>query len=505
MKKCLRGILLCMLCLSLILTAAVPVVRAEEAPQKATELGGMLFLKGRTGFDTPFHLFDRKLDTGTEVNRGISLTIEFYGGLGSLYFLFGTDVQPYTVTDNGSGISVTCGEYGFMHEFVDLQQLFGTAPRSITVDFGENPASIQELYIYTPGEVPDFVQKWQLPAENSTDLLLYSTHGDDEQLFFGGILPYYAGELGYQVQVAYFTDHRKDDPVRQHEMLNGLWAVGVRNYPVFGNHTDFRVETKEETYEILASDGFTKEGMLGFVVEQMRRFKPRVVITHDFAGEYGHPQHMIYADLVAQALEISHDASAYPELAEQYGLWDVPKAYFHLYEENQIVMDWDQPLERFGGMTAFEVTKNLGFMQHTSQIYSLIWYYGYSTCATDIQEYSPCLYGLYRSTVGEDVEKNDFFENVPTHTQLAEIAEAQRLEQEQLAEQARLEEQARQEEAERLAMEQATTSPQETEPSPTETVEPEPKNATDVGYWAILALIPAVLLAFAARKKKNKK
>ena len=27
-------------------------------------------------------------------------------------------------------------------------------------------------------------------------------------------------------------------------------------------------------------------------------------------------------------------------------------------------------------------------------------------------KYSPCKYGLFRSTVGEDVEKNEFFENL---------------------------------------------------------------------------------------------
>lgn len=503
MTKFLRAILCWMFCLGLLLSMAAPFARAEEVPPKATELGGMLFLKGYTGFDTPYHLFDRKLDTGTEVNTGISLTFHFYGGLGSLYFVFGSDVQPYTVTDHATGISVTCGEYGFLHDFVDLQQLFGTAPTSITVDFGENLASIQELYIYTPGEVPDFVQKWQLPADNSTDLLLYSTHGDDEQLFFAGLLPYYAGELGYQVQVAYFTDHRNNDPIRQHEMLNGLWAVGVRNYPVFGHHTDFRVETKEETYDILAADGFTKEDMLGFVVEQMRRFKPLVVIAHDFAGEYGHPQHMIYADLVAEALEISNDAAYYPELAEKYGLWDVPKAYFHLYEENQIVMDWDQPLESFGGMTAFEVTKNLGFPQHASQLYNCIWYYGYSTRATDIQAYSPCLYGLYRSTVGEDVLKNDFFENVPTHAEIEAIAEAERLEQERLAEQARLEEEARLAEEKRIEEEQAAAATQATEAEPSE-----PKKMEDkpiAGNAAVLAVGLIILLTFVILIRRKKK
>ena len=33
------------------------------------------------------------------------------------------------------------------------------------------------------------------------DMLLLPTHADDEHLWFGGTMPYYAGELGYKVQV----------------------------------------------------------------------------------------------------------------------------------------------------------------------------------------------------------------------------------------------------------------------------------------------------------------
>ena len=132
--------------------------------------------------------------------------------------------------------------------------------------------------------------------------------------------------------------------------------------------------------------------------------------------------------------------------------------YLHLYEENPIVIDYDQPLERFGGMTAFEVTQKLGFPCHESQYdYFKGWLYGGGkiTLASQIKKYNPCKFGLYFTSVGEDAQKNDFFENLLTYDQqeqqrLAEEAarlEAERLEAERLAEEAaRLE-------AERLEME----------------------------------------------------
>ena len=146
----------------------------------------------------------------------------------------------------------------------------------------------------------------------------------------------------------------------------------------------------------------------------------------------------------------------------KHSVLGVPKAYLHLYQENPIVMDWDQPLESFGGMTAFRVTKELGFACHVSQYYDFAWYISGAYKATDISQFSPCEYGLYRSTVGPDVAKNDLFENVKSHVQtqadaeaarLAAEEEAKRLEEERLAAEEAARQEAQRLEEERLAQE----------------------------------------------------
>ena len=195
---------------------------------------------------------------------------------------------------------------------------------------------------------------------------------------------------------------------------------------------------------------------MGYVTEQLRRFRPLVALGHDLNGEYGHGAHMLYADLLTQAVEAAADESQFPESARRYGVWDTPKTYLHLYEENPIVMDWDRPLSRFDGMSAYQVTKQLGFPCHNSQKEQYYWYFNWNLSmedhATDIRRYSPCNYGLYRSTVGEDVEKNDFFENLMTYDQQAQAeAEAKAAEEARLAEEARQAE----EEAARQAEEEA--------------------------------------------------
>lgn len=444
--------LLC-LCALLALSPALTVQATEAQVQEAQEISVSTAVTSAPGFTDWGYLFDDKVLQGGTSAETASLNIEHAAGIGSLYFIYRYEYGEYTITNNTSGETKTVGQGSFLHDFLDLEAMFGTAPTSVTVSFSNGPVRLNEMYIFTTGQTPDFVQKWQMPVEDKTDMILFSTHGDDEQLFFAGILPYYANALDYQVQVVYLTDHRNNTNQRVHEMLNGLWAVGCTTYPVFGTFDDFLYNSIEETYDKFEELGTTRDDIIEFCVEQIRRFKPLVTVGHDFAGEYAHGQHMVYADCVSAALEISNDPAQYPELAATYGTWDVPKAYFHLYEENQITMDWDTPMEELDGMTPFEVTQKLGFPCHESQQWT--WFYKWIngketkiTKASEIATYSPCLYGLYRTTVGQDVDKRDFFENLTTY------AEQDRLAQEKL-------------EQERLEQEQA----QATETQPTETEE----------------------------------
>ena len=91
-------------------------------------------------------------------------------------------------------------------------------------------------------------------------------------------------------------------------------------------------------------------------------------MTHDFNGEYGHGTHLVCAAALRDSLDYAKDPSAFPESAERYGTWTVEKTYIHLYPENVIYLDIDSPLEKFGGLTAFQVTQN-GFRHHVSRRY----------------------------------------------------------------------------------------------------------------------------------------
>ena len=375
-------------------------------------------------------LRDGDENTYVSVPDGTAVTITSAEGISSLYIIFdrvcgewtltvhGVDaLDPDTANTDGAGectATVNCGENGFLHEYVDVYGLFGCAPETVTLTFDNGEVSLSEIYAFGDGDLPDWVQVWQPPCENA-DLLLASTHIDDEQLFFAGVLPYYAGELGLDVQVVYFTDPFKYHE-RPHEQLNGLWTVGVRHYPVCGAFVDEYSETAKDAYSHQKNYGFEREDMVLFQVKAIRRFKPHVVVGHDINGEYSHGQHIINCETLMEALPLAADATFDPDSAEKWGAWDTPKTYIHLWSENKIVMDWDIPLENFGGKTAFQVTQD-GFACHKSQHWTWFyrWIYGKNkdiTKATQIKTYSPCLYGLYRTEVGLDSGIGDMFENI---------------------------------------------------------------------------------------------
>lgn len=279
---------------------------------------------------------DKKLTDGNHLTAAecgeIKLSAD--GEISSLYIIFHSKAQEFKVK---SGEKTKTVKTDFLHTLTDVSEL---KSNELTVDFGG--AKISDIYAFAAGSLPDFVQKWEKPLERA-DILLNSSHSDDDQLFFAGLLPYYASR-GCDIQVVYYTDH-KNETRRRHELLNGLWTVGIKYYPVISNFPDYYSETIEGALKTIATEGYTENDALGFQVEMLRRFKPQVAVSHDFNGEYGHGMHKLNAAMMKRAVEISGDKSFFSETAEKYGVYTPKKLYVHLYGENKIVMDYDTPSE----------------------------------------------------------------------------------------------------------------------------------------------------------------
>ena len=264
-------------------------------------------------------------------------------------------------------------------------------------DSGRTQLQISEITVMTPGELPEDFQVWQKPPEK-VDMLLIATHPDDEILWFGGLLPTYAGERGLDVLVACGAHNSY---YRRLELCDCLWTCGVRIYPHFLSYGDVTFSDPMQVYEAWGG----RKKVRGDLVKLYRRYRPDVVVTQAVGGESGHTAHRALSQAARDAVELAALETEYPETVELYGVWDIPKVYVHLWEENQITMDWHVPLERFGGLDGMDVAA-MAFDKHVSQ--------------RDKSQYSihdggdtDCsLFGLFHTTVGADTEKNDLFEHI---------------------------------------------------------------------------------------------
>ena len=404
----LKALLPALLVLLLLLTV-IPAT-AEEAEN----LTGGLTVKtvdkpGKTGCIT-----DGKYTTFWESSKRknpwviLSSDQPIYG----LYLCFQKMPDTYVIQKQSGEDWITVAEGGTPHYHHVFFELDGAKKiRILSTMEKKNSMGFNEIYAFGKGEVPDWVQRWEEPVEKA-DLLVLVAHPDDELLFTGGAIPVYNTEQGRQVEVAYLTP---SNTTRRSEALNGLWAMGVRHYPVFGNFADNYANTGKVKDAYKNAGG--REKVLDWVTELYRRFRPEVVITHAENGEYGHPQHKMIADAAVECFEQAADPMKSPDSYQAYDTWQVKKLYLHQYgeEAEQTVLDWDQPLKAFDGKTGAQMAAE-AFKLHASQqgMGSKIKgkFVEFTVEETGAKMYPYDHFGLRSSTVGQDEAKNDFLEHI---------------------------------------------------------------------------------------------
>ncbi len=285
------------------------------------------------------------------------------------------------------------GGDSFLNDYVAFDESYSAA--RITADGSAQAVRLSEVTVYSTGQLPEDVQVWKKPGTD-LDLMVVTAHPDDEFLYMGGTLPTYAGEMGLKVLVVYMTCYPED---RAFEALNALWVSGVTDYPVFAGLRD-RKSTSLEGAKLY----WNETEVVGFLVDLLRRYRPKVTVSHDLEGEYGHGAHRLTAACLLEAVEDSSDVTLFPASASEFGTFQVLKNYLHLYPENPVVLDWKKPLARFEGRTALEMARESYAMNLSQQ--------QYSPRVLDSGPYDCSRFGLTHTEVGPDVRKNDFFENV---------------------------------------------------------------------------------------------
>lgn len=395
-----------------------------------------------------------KIITNTAYNQKTDLkagtTIDFTSDkeVASIYVVWYTAPSAWQLGDKTI-------DDGFLHEYVKLDTPSKTF--SITV---KSDQAMCYIKAFADGEEPKDLQKWQ-KLQDEVDVLAFAAHADDESLFLGGaIVDIIANHPDMNVGLAVMTNHLATEKHREHERLDAMWTLGLRNYPIVGDVKDAYSTDLESGLKTCNYDEVL-DTFKGYIT----KYKPQVVITQDFDGEYGHGQHIVMTKAVAEAVD---------SLAES-NTFDVKKTYIHLYKENAMELNLQVPLDSFGGMTALDVAKE-AYKKHASQQWC--WFY-----VSDDYKYSCDEFGLYRTSVGLDTGK-DMMENITSYKAIHE-------------------------EEERIAAQKAKES-EKSKPKAPEKKENKASNIfTKVIYIILGAIVILILLIFVLRaynrNRRNKK
>ena len=341
---------------------------------------------------------DGSVSTGSTAGEGRYWQLAASAGAqdaGGIYLLWERAPGPWRLTYSTDGESFSgellCGRNGFIEEYVPLPD----GVRAVRLEPLSCELALLEVSVWTRGRLPDSVHDWDVtPSE--CELMLISAHQDDELLFFGGMIPLYAGEKMLDTVVVYMADCGS---LRLHEALDGLWTCGMRQYPVFLMLPDVKSQSLQQ-----ARKTWDEAVVSDTLAALFLRYRPQVVVTHDVNGEYGHGQHRLTAQCVRQALLLSEDAASAARITGGGDTYSVPKCYLHLWRKNEVFIDWNEIYLDKMQMTAAEAA-SLGYECHVSQhkSYRQIFINGSYDCRS---------FGLYRSGVGDDSGANDIFENI---------------------------------------------------------------------------------------------
>ena len=349
--------LICALSIILAAILLLPAAKVQADSGEAKDLTNRCELDAGAYKNARVRIMSRKMDHFQNFGENTEFSLSWDDDVPAAQLCLQWNAFPELVTVtqyDGSGATL-CSEV--LPSLPETVTQLSEDARKVVIRAGEKGMQVYYCRIYGEGTLPDPFHEWTDTPEK-LDFLVISTHPDDDILYLGSVIPVYGAEQGYKGTTVYVTCAKR---VRMTEAYNGCWALGLRCRPIFLDFPDIpRTSTQEE------KDEFKYEDLVCALVRLYRRYRPAVTFAQDKNGEYGHWQHKLTSKASVEAAVLAADPAYDPESVEQYGTWQVQKAFLHMYEENRITIDAHAKLTFFGGDDAYNVARK-AFQKHETQ------------------------------------------------------------------------------------------------------------------------------------------
>lgn len=275
------------------------------------------------------------------------------------------------------------------------------------------------------------------PYPDKADMMIVVAHPDDESTF-GGLIPYYAvgqkknivfvcltsGEWGnglpHHASPTDTPDYSYDDSdyprfekipadalypcyYREGELARVLMTMGVFTKPIMPRFMDKSGVQPWGTPDPAFTLWGGRDQVVGFVVEQIRRFKPDIVVTMAANGFNGNPLHAAASRSAVLASAVAGDPAQFPNSLDKHSAWEPKKVYLHAHEDesHERVHSHSWDLECDGHLGKARVLAARGNVLHESQEMK-------EECEASTD------FVLVQSAVGPDVVNQDnLYENLP--------------------------------------------------------------------------------------------
>ena len=297
----------------------------------------------------------------------------------------------------GEWRTVYATEDAFYNQYIPLTGGY-QAIRLVNTDKEGYEMKVSELHVLGAGNVPGWVQQWQ-NFEGKADLVLLITDPGDEYLFFGGLLPTYIAQ-GKEIVLCECVN---TIAAYKSQLLDGAWMCGLRNYPYMAYFKPRMSTSLQGQY-----DNWSEVQFVRHVSRIVRMYKPDVLVTHSKNGEGIDGGHKVCADAAIRSLTTAMDDKYDVGYGyANWGNWKVKKLYLHLYGDQETVIDYDAPLDFYGGKTANEMAAAAYALQDYQEksLKGKNLTMGQGVC-------DGSAYGLVYSEVGEDTGAGDLFEHL---------------------------------------------------------------------------------------------